>query len=144
MQTISMKRGNLPLRFEKYCKTVLRNHKNNLNKKFQRRNKKVVSYNSLPIEERSQFYYQDDYDTEYNHFNIYGIQIKTKNDLLAEAILSLDQKQKDIILLSYFLDMKNKEIGAMMNLAENTISYHMKKALIKLKKYIEEYENEEK
>ena len=40
--------------------------------------------------------------------------VYVKDDLLNEALNNLPAKKREIILLSYFLDMSDEEIGAMV------------------------------
>ncbi|WP_442346039.1 sigma factor-like helix-turn-helix DNA-binding protein [Gemmiger formicilis] len=40
-----------------------------------------------------------------------GFDVLVKNELLAEALNALPERKRDIILLSYFLDMSDAEIG---------------------------------
>ena len=43
----------------------------------------------------------------------------------------------DIILLSYFLDMSDAEIGELLNVVRTTVFRHRKSALAKIKQYLE-------
>ncbi|MEF2715126.1 MAG: sigma factor-like helix-turn-helix DNA-binding protein, partial [Bacteroides uniformis] len=44
-----------------------------------------------------------------------------KNELLAEALNALPERKRDIILLSYFLDMSDAEIGELLNVVRTTV-----------------------
>ena len=65
-----------------------------------------------------------------------------KDDLLNEALNNLPAKKREIILLSYFLDMSDEEIGAMMNVVRSTIFRHRKNALARMKKFMEGKKND--
>ena len=60
-----------------------------------------------------------------------------KNELLAEALNALPERKRDIILLSYFLDMSDAEIGELLNVVRTTVFRHRKSALAKIKQYLE-------
>ena len=47
------------------------------------------------------------------------------------------ERKRDIILLSYFLDMSDAEIGELLNVVRTTVFRHRKSALAKIKQYLE-------
>ena len=46
-------------------------------------------------------------------------------------------RKRDIVLLSYFLDMSDAEIGELLNVVRTTVFRHRKSALAKIKQYLE-------
>ena len=60
-----------------------------------------------------------------------------KNDLLAEALVFLPDNIRDIILMYFFLDMSDDEIGKLQNIVRSTVFRKRKNALKKIKKYME-------
>ena len=50
-----------------------------------------------------------------------GFDVLVKNELLAEALNALPERKRDIILLSYFLDMSDAEIGELLNVVRTTV-----------------------
>ena len=48
--------------------------------------------------------------------------ILIENDLLADALNSLPQDNRDILLMYWFLEMADREIAERMNLARKTIN----------------------
>ena len=59
------------------------------------------------------------------------------NELLAEVLNALPERKRDIVLLSYFLDMSDAEIGELLNVVRTTVFRHRKSALAKIKQYLE-------
>ena len=57
--------------------------------------------------------------------------------VLTEALNALPERKRDIILLSYFLDMSDAEIGELLNVVRTTVFRHRKSALAKIKQYLE-------
>ena len=55
----------------------------------------------------------------------------------------MPEKKRDIILMSYFLDMSDDEIGMLLNVVRSTVFRHRKSALAKIKQYMEEKSNDE-
>lgn len=50
---------------------------------------------------------------------------------------ALPERKRDIILLSYFLDMSDAEIAELLNVVRTTVFRHRKSALAKIKQYLE-------
>ena len=64
----------------------------------------------------------DRYPWEYNTFILGGDVILIENDLLADALNTLPQDNRDILLMYWFLEMADREIAERMNLARKTIN----------------------
>ena len=75
--------------------------------------------------------------SDYFRFQVSGFDVLVKNELLAEALNALPERKRDIILLSYFLDMSDAEIGELLNVVRTTVFRHRKSALAKIKQYLE-------
>ena len=88
-----------------------------------------------------QLYTLDEYESDYYRFEVSGYDVLVKNELLGEA---LPEKKRDIILLSYFLDMSDEEIGGLLNVVRSTIFRHRNTALEKIKLYMEGKTDEQK
>ena len=72
-----------------------------------------------------------------------GYEIAVSDELIAEALNALLADRRDIILLSYFLDMNDREIAQRLNLVQRTVNYRRTSALQELKKYMEGNANEQ-
>ena len=83
--------------------------------------------------ELTQLYTLDEYESDYYRFEVSGYDVLVKNELLGEALQALPEKKRDIILLSYFWDMSDEEIGSLLNVVCSTIFRHRKTALEKIK-----------
>lgn len=86
----------------------------------------------------------DEYEVESKCFQVLGYDIEVKDALLAYAIQLLSEKKRDVVLLSYFMDMSDTEIARAMNLVRSTVHEHRKRSLELMKKIMEEYQNEQK
>ncbi|MBR4959408.1 MAG: sigma-70 family RNA polymerase sigma factor, partial [Clostridia bacterium] len=80
---------------------------------------------------------EDTYDFEYYIYHVSGFDITVKDMLLAEALEYLSEQKRDIILLSYYLDMSDAEIGELLNVVRSTVFRNRKAALDKIKEYME-------
>ena len=85
----------------------------------------------------AQLFTTDEYKSDYFRFQVSGFDVLVKNELLAEALTALPERKRDIVLLSYFLDMSDTEIGELLNVARTTVFRHRKSALAKIKQYLE-------
>ena len=61
----------------------------------------------------------------------------SKTNCLPKPLNALPERKRDIILLSYFLDMSDAEIGELLNVVRTTVFRHRKSALAKIKQYLE-------
>ena len=117
MKKSSSYENSVGCRFDYFCKKVLKGER---------------------IDYERQLYTIDEYDMENDCFQVLGYDITVKDDLIAEALQALTEKKRNVILLSYFMDMNDTEIAKEMNLVCSTIYEHRKKALDLLKKAMEE------
>lgn len=91
----------------------------------------------LPEKELSKLFTMDEYNLEPHRFQVLGYDIEVKDALIAEALQTLTEKKRNVILLSYFLDMSDAEIAREMNLVRSTIHEHRKRSLELLKNIME-------
>ena len=85
----------------------------------------------------------DEYDVEYDHFQVLGYDIAVKDTLIAEALKELSDRKRNVILLSYFMEMSDSDIAKEMQLVRETIYLHRKGSIKILKKIIEEIKKDE-
>ena len=78
----------------------------------------------------------DEYGVENSHFTVHGYDIEVKDTLIAEALQALSERKRNVILLSYFLEMSDADME--MNLARSTIHEHRTRLLEILRKIMEE------
>lgn len=128
--------------FDSFCKTVLRNQARNIYSENKRHNEIFVSLDMLSAAELNQFSFYDIYEIECIGLSSFNYEISVEDILIAQAIQALSRKQQDVILLSFFLDMTEVDIASLMNLTKSTVHYHKKKALKRLKIFMEGQENE--
>lgn len=129
--------------FDCYCKRLLRNEMRDYYKEIRRRRKHEVSFSELTAKELEQLSACDTYfaDSQYI-FNVLGNDILVHDETIAEALNSLPENKRDIILLSYFLDMSDGEIGEQLNMVRSTVQYRRTIILRELKKFMEGKGNE--
>ena len=80
----------------------------------------------------------DNYSCDYTVFNVLGVEVQVSDDQLSKALKCLPERKRNIILLSYFMDMSDAEIGELMNVVRPTVYRHRTSTLEELRKMMEE------
>ena len=86
-----------------------------------------------PVEVLEQFAVRDTYFTDSRTFEVIGHSVCIDDETLAEAISALPVDRRDIILLSYFLDMSDAEIANVLNMVRRSVAYRRTSTLKLLK-----------
>ena len=129
--------------FDCYCKRVLKNEACNIQKEYSRRRNKEISFDELSEQELQYLCVSDEYFADEYIFDILGGSVTVRNERLAKALQSLTERKRDIILLSYFLDMTDREIAEKLNMVRKTVQYQRTSSLKALKKRLEDSSNEQ-
>lgn len=129
--------------FDRLCKLVLKGEAVDYHRHMAYRQKHEVLFSELSEKEQSRLYTVNKYEVESKCFQVLGYDIEVKDALLAYAIQLLSEKKRDVVLLSYFMDMSDTEIAKAMNLVRSTVHEHRKRSLELMKKMMEEYQNEQ-
>jgi len=124
--------------FDAFCKKVLKNEARDCYDEIKRRGSNEVSFSDLSEAELAELATVDEYFATEQIFSVLGRDVIVYNDLIAEALRSLPEQRRDIILLSYFLDLSDKEIGQKLNLIRSTVQHQRAVTLRQLKKFMEE------
>jgi len=119
--------------FDSLCKKVLRDESRDIDRQLARRAEKEVCFSGLSDEELDQLYVMDDYPSDNTYFDVLHHQVAVKDERLAEAIASLPGEKRDIILLSYFLDMNDREIADALNMVKRTVQRRRTSSIKELK-----------
>jgi RNA polymerase sigma factor (sigma-70 family) len=123
--------------FDSFCKIVLKNEARNIYAEEKRHWKREIPFSELSEQELAQFTTCDEYSTDSEHFDVFGYTVAVKNEVIAAAISDLPDDRRNILLLSYFLDMTDEEIVDKLNLVRSTVQYRRASALRKLKSIFE-------
>ena len=126
--------------FDRLCQMALKGEAVNSYKHMDYRRKHEVTFSELSEKELSKLFTMDEYGTEYHHFEVHGYDIEVKNTLIAEALKELSERKRNVILLSYFMEMSDADIAREMNLVRSSIHEHRTRSLEILKKIIPQFE----
>lgn len=124
--------------FISFCKSVLRNEVRNIRAEERRWNEKFISLDQLAEEQVDKLCTCDRYESESFIFYTHNHCVSIDDALIAEAVAYLPEKQKDVILLSFFVDLKDVEVAELINIKGSTLHYHKTKAFETLRKLIKE------
>ena len=124
--------------FDCYCKKVLKFKARDCYAQLNRRNEHEISFSELSDRELTSLSATDRYFADDHVFSVNGENIDITDGELAEALNGLPKDRRDIILLSYFFDITDKEIGQRLSLVRRTVTYRRTSSLLELKKSMEE------
>ncbi len=128
--------------FDCFCKRMLKNEMRDYYSELNKRRKHEVLFSELSATELQELCAYDNYFADGHSFDVLKEQIIVTDNNIAEALAALPQNKRDIILLSYFLDMNDGEIGKKLNLVRSTVQYRRTSILKELKKIMEEKGND--
>ncbi len=119
--------------FDAFCKKVLRNEARDFLDELARSRRREIFFSELPVEVMEQLSTNDTYFVGDKTFGVLDYAVYVDNDDLAEAIATLPIDKRDIILLSYFLEMSDNEIATLLNMVRRSVTYR-RSATLKLLK----------
>jgi len=139
MEITVQKAERIEHQFNAHCKISMRNEARNLQTEEKLWAEKFISLDMLTSDttQIAQLCVYDVDETKSICFYTHGYEIAVKNELLAEAIGNLAQKQRDAVLLSFFLEFKDFHVAKLMDMSNATFSYHKKKSFESLRKLME-------
>lgn len=123
--------------FDRLCQMALKGEAVNYYKHMDYRRKHEVTFSELSEKELSKLFTMDEHGTENHHFEVHGYDIEVKNALIAEALKELTERKRNVILLSFFMEMSDADIAREMNLVRSTIHEHRTRSLEILRKIME-------
>ena len=123
-------------KFSKYCIEVLNGEALNYLEELDRLWEQEINFSDLGESILNQFCsYVEIPESDY--FQIMGMEVPVRDEAISNALYRLPEKKRKIILMTYFLDMTEKEIAECMNLVQSTVHYHKADSLRLLKKILE-------
>ena len=114
----------------------MKNEANRIHNEYAKQRELEKSLEDMTPEELEQTAVMDKYFHDDHVFEVLGEQVVVTGDLLAEAIAKLPEGKRNVILLSYFLDLNDREIGEKLNLLRQTVSKRRLTTLKELHDYL--------
>lgn len=108
--------------------------------------KHQISISELSYSQQSQLTYKDIYpsDAFKEKLTTRLFEAVINNELLYEALLAIKPKTRELIILKYWGNMTDKEIGQVLDMKKNAVTRHKLRALAQLKELLEEMRKHEK
>lgn len=128
--------------FDSICRKVLRDESRNYKKQMARRAEREINLSALSETELAQLYETDEYPSDSVIFDVLEYRVAVKDDRLAEALTALPGKKRDVVLLSYFLELSDTEIAQIFRVVSSTIHRRRTSSLKELKWRMEVTEDE--
>ena len=125
-------------RFESCLKKVVRHIVKDYQQGLKRRKDKEIPFCELPEIIVEKFTVWDDYETDYTIFNVCGNDIRVYDDELAEALKKLSDRNRENLLMYYFLEMNNEEIARVQNISRSGVFQNRYNSLELMKKILKE------
>jgi RNA polymerase sigma factor (sigma-70 family) len=123
--------------FDSFCKKILKHEARDYYDELKRQRSRETTFSDLSAKEIEQLYMVDKYFATYEIFNVLGLDVIVSDDVIVKALQSLPERKRDIILLSYFLELSDREIGDKLNMLRSTVQYQRAKTLQQLKTFME-------
>ena len=125
-----------------FSKTVIRNESASIFRSITRQSMREISFSEISDQTLMSFQTTDTYQPEATFFYVRGYRIPITDWALAQALQGLHPFKRDVILLSYFLEKSDPQIGKILNTSASTINYRRLNALKHLKRDMEVLNNE--
>ena len=130
-------RAYLEQSFDSFCKTVIRNEAFKAQREASAREARTVPLSSLPANGESAAFAEDTYRPHRTVFWVRGKRAFVHDPMLAQAIAWLIPRNREIILLYYFFELTDREIGRMTGMSASTVRNRRRAALRRLRELLE-------
>jgi len=109
--------------FNSFCKRVLKHEAVDAYNQKRKQQAQESTFSNLTPQEKNQLYTLDNYDEDENTqvFQVAGKKITSK--LLGDALFTLPENKRIVVLLYYFFQLSDVEIGQILQLPRSTVQY---------------------
>ena len=123
--------------FDSFCKQTLKYSARDYHRAMKRQRERETTFSELSACELSELAATDEYFKDAYAFSVHGETVNITDCDLAEALNTLPADRREIVLMSYFFDMTDREIAEKLNMARRTVAYRRTSSLEILKKIME-------
>ena len=117
--------------FDRKCKLALKGEVVDYERHLAYLRKHEVLFSELSEREIENFSIINEYALEKSYFRAGGYDVVAKDALLAEALKALTERKRDVIFLSYFMEMNDADIARKLNLVRSTVHENGRNASIR-------------
>ena len=122
--------------FALFCLKVLKNEARITKRKYARLRDQEKSLGELTASELEQTAVWDKHFMDEYIFDVQGLPVVVNGNILADALAQLPEGKRDVILLSYFLGMTDREISEKLNIVHQAVSKRRHATLKELREYL--------
>lgn len=123
--------------FDSFCRKILRDETRDYFRELTRHLSKEINFSELSEEQLDMLSTEDAYPSDFNYFKVQGYSVTIHDDRLASVLSALTDEKRDIVLLSYFLDMTDQEIADKLNMVRYTVQRRRVSSLAEMKRRLE-------
>lgn len=126
--------------FDSFSKRVIKHIAIDIHNAEAALSKVEVSLSALPYSETAKLSAEDTYDLGDDvcvRFDLLGIPIEVHDPALGQALSSLPPKRRDVVLLFYFADQNEPQIGKLLHITTMAVNARRRKALAALRELLE-------
>ncbi len=98
------------------CKKIPKHEARDYYDELKRQHDREATFSDLSAKEMDQIYTENKYLATEQIFNVLGLNVIVTDDVIVKALQSLPERKRDIILLSYFLKLSDREIRDKLNI----------------------------
>ena len=125
--------------FERLCRIVLHGVAVDCYRHMGYRREHETLFSELPEGVLEGFSAEDEYEADQYLFHVCGYEVAVRDGRIAQALNSLTERKREVILLFYFLGMNSTEVAKTLGLSCSTVHGHRVRALEILQEAIENY-----
>lgn len=128
---------------DSFIKTVARNKSIDILREYARQADRETPLSDLsPSEIGKSASVTDSYRLYSKPYKVCNYVIQVSDPVVGEALQYLTPQRREVILLYYFLELTDVEIGRLLHIDNTTAQYRRRSALKQLKKLVEDMNNE--
>ena len=125
--------------FDSFSKKTIKKASANIRRKLAAQSDRETELSVLPFQDLQKLCTEDTYqeDEESVVFHVRGLSVVVHDSALGQALFALPPKRRDVVLLFYFAEQNDPQIGRLLNLDTSTINRRRSAALSNLKAILE-------
>ena len=104
------------LQFDCLARKVIGRTVKNYDRELGRRARRETPFCELSEMELNHMGITDEYSVEFTSFDVFGSEVRIYDERLCEAIKELSERRRNILLMSYFLEMTDAEIAEVVGM----------------------------
>ena len=131
--------------FDAYCKRVVKNEAINIKREYDQLGKREINFSALSQQELQKvqnLQHIVHYAPDGQIFVVQNMGFEVRDGDLVRALSTLPVQQLSIILLFYYLDLKDEQIAKRLQLSRSVVQRNRTSTLEELRKLLEGYEHE--